>query len=65
MLINLKSIRTSKGLTLKRLSYKTGISKSYLWELENLIKINPNYKILKKLTNALNTTIEELEKQPK
>lgn len=61
MLYNLKTIRTNKRLTLRQLSQKTGISTTYLNDLENLICYNPSYKIMQKLTKALNTTIPELE----
>lgn len=62
MLINLKKIRKEKGLTLKQLSMKTGISKSYLSDLENLYRINPSYKKVIEITKVLNTTIDKLEK---
>lgn len=61
MLSNLKKVRIRENLTIKQLSIISSISTSYLYELENLSKINPNYKIVKRLTKALNTTIEELE----
>ena len=62
MLINLKKIRKEKGLTLKQLSMNTGISKSYLSDLENLYRINPSYKKVIEITKVLNTTIDKLEK---
>ena len=35
----IKQIRLEKGMTLKDLSYKTGISTTHLWDIEN------NYKM--------------------
>ncbi len=62
LLVNLKKIRKEKNLTLKQLSQKTGISTSYLSDLENLYRTNPNYKIVNKLLKVLNVKLEELEK---
>ena len=62
MLINLKKTRKERKLTLEQLSRLTGISTSYLSDLENLYKINPNYKIVNKLLKVLNVKLEELEK---
>ena len=62
MLVNLKKIRKEKNLTLKQLSQKTGISTSYLSDLENLYRTNTNYKIVNKLLKVLNVKLEELER---
>lgn len=62
LLVNLKKIRKEKNLTLKQLSQKTGISTSYLSDLENLYRTNPNYKIVNKLLKVLNVKLEELER---
>ena len=61
LLINLKKIREERGLTLKQLSIKTGISTSYLSDLELLNRTNPNYKIVDRLLKVLNVSLEELE----
>ena len=61
MLNNLKKIRIKRNLTLKQLSIKTGISITYLNDLENLYRINPSYKIVNKLCKVLNVTGNELE----
>lgn len=61
MLVNLKPIRLKEGLTLKELSLKTGISTTYLNDLENLNRKNPSYKKLNKILEALGVTIEQLE----
>lgn len=61
MLVNLKKIRLDKGLTLKQLSLKTGLSTTYLNDLENLNRKNPSYKKLNKILEVLEVTIEQLE----
>lgn len=61
MLVNLKQIRLDKGLTLKQLSLKTGLSTTYLNDLENLNRKNPSYKKLNKILEVLEVTIEQLE----
>ena len=58
----MKKTRKERKLTLEQLSRLTGISTSYLSDLENLYKINPNYKIVNKLLKVLNVKLEELEK---
>ena len=35
IIFNIKSIRQNKGISLKQLSYKTGISTSHLCDIEN------------------------------
>ena len=62
MLKNLKSIRISKHLSLKQLSKITGLSTTYLNDLENLNRKEPSYSNLNKIVKALDTTIEELER---
>lgn len=61
MLVNLKQIRLDKKLTLKQLSLKTGLSTTYLNDLENLNRKNPSYKKLNKILEVLEVTIEQLE----
>ena len=65
MLINLKKTRKERKLTLEQLSRLTGISTSYLSDLENLYRTNPNYKIVNKLLKVLNVKLEELERWKK
>lgn len=61
MLNNLKQMRIEKGFTLQSLSDKTGISTTYLNDLENLYRINPSKPILDKLLAVLEVTLNELE----
>lgn len=39
----------------------TGISTTYLNDLENLNRKNPSYKVMNKLIKALRVTVEEIE----
>lgn len=61
MLNNLKQIRMNKKLTLKQLSIKTGISITYLNDLENLYRINPSSEKISKLCIALDVSEKELK----
>ncbi len=61
MLSNLKQIRVNRNLTLKQLSIKTGISITYLNDLENLYRINPNSEKVDKLCKVLNVSEKELK----
>ena len=61
MLVNLKKIRKSQGITLKELSRISGISKTYLNDLENLYKINASDEVKSQISEALKVTINELE----
>ena len=56
----IKNIRESKKISLNKLSEKTGISKSYLHELENNKKFNVTLNKLYKIANALNVNIKDL-----
>ena len=61
MLVNLKNIRKSREMTLKELSEISGISKTYLNDLENLYRINPSEIVKSQISKALKVTIKELE----
>lgn len=55
-----KDIRKSKNISLNKLSEKTGISKSYLQELENNRKFNITLDKLYKIADVLNVNIKDL-----
>ena len=58
----LRDIRKSKNMTLRELSRKTGISRSYLSEIErNEKKPSFNYMII--ISKALNVQLEELYRE--
>jgi transcriptional regulator with XRE-family HTH domain len=58
----IQEAREQAGMTLDELAKKAGISKTYLWELENDIKgeKKPSADVLLKLANALSSTIANL-----
>ena len=58
--MNLKRMCSLKGLDFKMLSKKTGISLTYLYELQKGKKKNPTKETLEKLSNALEIPITEL-----
>jgi transcriptional regulator with XRE-family HTH domain len=57
---NLKILRTKHGFTLRELGNMTGISNSYLSQLENGIAQNPTIYKARQLASILKTTAEEL-----
>lgn len=53
----IKTLRKNKKLTLEGLASEAGVSKSYLWELENREAQKPSVEILEKLAKALDVSI--------
>ncbi len=51
----IKQLRKAKGFSLEELASQTGMSKSYIWELENR-PANPTTEKLSKLADALDVT---------
>ena len=62
----LKDTRKQAGLMLEQLASDAGVSKTYLWELENDSEgqKRPSADVLLRIANALKTTIAELLNQP-
>lgn len=58
------SQRQVKGLSVPDLAGAAGISKGYLWQLENGEEPNPSVAVLTKIADALETTVAELLGQP-
>lgn len=56
---DMKSHRISKKLSMKELSLKTGISERYLYFIENVEK-TPSLKTAKKISSALDTTMDSI-----
>jgi transcriptional regulator with XRE-family HTH domain len=56
----IKPIRKKKNLTLYELSKRTGISRTYLRNLENNKQFNPTMFILKKISEVLEVNIKDL-----
>lgn len=56
----LKAKREKKGMTLEQLEKKTGLSVGYLCNLENNKRVNPSMETMKKIAEALESTVQEL-----
>ena len=57
---NLKRIRKNEGLTQVELSNVSGISRSYIGDLENARSASMSIQTLQKLSKKLNVTIYDL-----
>jgi transcriptional regulator with XRE-family HTH domain len=60
----LRTLRKSRGMSLKQLAAKVGCSASYLSMIENQ-KLNPSVSRLKSIAEGLGTTIIELFQEPR
>lgn len=56
----IKDVRKAKKISLRCLSKKTGISRPYLFDLENNRKINPSLDTMYKIATALNVKVDDL-----
>lgn len=56
----IKMLRTSKNITLYKLSKNTNLSRTYLRNLENNKTFNPTMLVLEKIARALNVSIKQL-----
>ena len=56
----IKNVRKSKNITLYRLVKKTGLSYSYLSELENNKVYNPSLKTMYSIARALEVKVDDL-----
>ncbi|MDD9266507.1 helix-turn-helix domain-containing protein [Paenibacillus sp. GCM10023248] len=59
---NISSIRKQKGYTLSELSERTGISKSYLSNIERNLKQNPSIHVMEKIAEVLMVDLKLLLK---
>ena len=57
---NLKHIRKSSGMTQKELSIKSGVSRSYIGDLENARSSSMSIQTLQKLSDKLDVCIYDL-----
>ena len=57
---NIKKLRKEKGITLSNLAKQSGVSKSYLSNLERGLKKNPSIQIVESVAGVLNIDINEL-----
>lgn len=53
----LRALRKAKGLTLDKLAEKSGLSKSYIWELENRESQRPSAEKLTALADVLGVSV--------
>ena len=60
IIFNIKKIRENKELSIRRLSQLTGISRTYLSDLENNRRSNPSIQILSDISKALDVNIKTL-----
>ncbi len=56
----LKSLRTAKGIRVAELAQASGVSPPYIWQIEKGMKKNPSGQVLKRLAEALRTTVADL-----
>jgi XRE family transcriptional regulator of biofilm formation len=59
---NISSIRKQRGYTLSELSERTGISKSYLSNIERNLKQNPSIHVIEKIALVLKVDLKILLK---
>lgn len=60
IVFNIKNIRKNKKISLRKLSNMTGVSRAYLYDLENNRKFNPTMFILEKIAEELDVNIKDL-----
>ncbi len=60
IILRLKELRLSKNITQIRIAKDSGLSQSYINELESGKKTNPTIQTLEKLAKALGVSIAEL-----
>ncbi|WP_409302806.1 helix-turn-helix domain-containing protein [Peribacillus sp. SCS-155] len=56
----IRELRKEKNLTLSHLARKTGISKSYLSQMERNIQTNPSVEVVLKIAKVLEVPIQDL-----
>jgi XRE family transcriptional regulator, master regulator for biofilm formation len=59
---NISTIRKQRGLTLSELAARTGISKSYLSNIERNLKQNPSIQVMEKIALVLKVDLKMLLK---
>ncbi|MBT2686208.1 helix-turn-helix transcriptional regulator [Bacillus sp. ISL-37] len=57
---NIHELRRNRGLSLSELSERSGISKSYLSNIERDVHKNPSIQILEKISDVLNVDLINL-----
>lgn len=60
IIFNIENIRKAKNISLNQLHRLTGLSRAYLFDLENNRRTNPSVEVLEKIANALNVNVKKL-----
>jgi transcriptional regulator with XRE-family HTH domain len=60
----LRRLRKDQGLTMDKLAQAAGISKSYVWELENRPAQRPSANVLHAIATVLGVTVQDLMGEP-
>ena len=60
--MNLKTLRTARGLTQVALAKKATMQQTYIAQLESGVEANPTLDTLRRLARALKVTVAELVK---
>lgn len=60
IVFNIRNIRKSKKISLRKLSDMSGISRAYLYDLESNRRFNPTLFILQKIAEVLEVDIKDL-----
>lgn len=60
LIFNIKNIRKNKKISLNKLHQMTGVSRAYLYDLENNRRFNPTLFILQKIAEELEVNIKDL-----
>jgi XRE family transcriptional regulator, master regulator for biofilm formation len=58
--LRIKCFREKKNYSLSELAKKSGVSKSYLSQIERNLQINPSLQLLSKLAKTLDCSVDEL-----
>lgn len=60
IIFNIKKIRESKNISIRKLATLTNMSKTYLNDLENNKRTNPTLKVLSDIANVLEVNVKDL-----
>ena len=60
IVFNIKRIREKQNISIRKLSQLTGLSRTYLSNLENNKRVNPTLSSLSAISTVLNVDIKEL-----
>lgn len=62
-MLNIKRLREEKGISRYRLSRMSGVRESTLQNIENSVDPNPTFKVLCKVADALEVSLDDLRKK--